>query len=187
MTKKNVKERILEVTGLLFYEQGYRATGINQIINDARVAKASFYHHFPSKEVLCAYYLHEKHLVSHARQKSYIQIGDNSIDRICSLFENIIENAEKSQFRGCAFLNIASEITERDSKIWKEIINHKLKLRNLILDCLCEYSDAENLADKIYIVYEGTNIAVRNFMNIESVTFAREIVRQLLKGRLDHG
>ncbi|UII26928.1 TetR/AcrR family transcriptional regulator [Fulvivirga maritima] len=37
------RERILEVTSELFHQQGYNSTGINQIIKEAKVAKASLY------------------------------------------------------------------------------------------------------------------------------------------------
>jgi AcrR family transcriptional regulator len=49
---KNVRERILDVATRLFYNQGTKHTGINQIIAESRVAKASFYQYFPSKEDL---------------------------------------------------------------------------------------------------------------------------------------
>ena len=39
---KNVKERILDIAIRLFYSQGIKHTGINQIISESRVAKASF-------------------------------------------------------------------------------------------------------------------------------------------------
>ena len=48
----NPKDRILKTVERLFCEQGYLSTGINQIIAEAQVAKASFYQHFPSKEAL---------------------------------------------------------------------------------------------------------------------------------------
>ena len=55
------KERILEKTFALFHKQGYNATGINQIIEEAQVAKASFYYHFKSKEDLCVAFLEQRH------------------------------------------------------------------------------------------------------------------------------
>src|SRR4029079_6105891 len=44
--------RILATACDLFYRNGYRATGINEIIRKSGVAKATFYAHFPSKESL---------------------------------------------------------------------------------------------------------------------------------------
>jgi AcrR family transcriptional regulator len=44
------KERIISTTFELFAKQGYNSTGINQIISEANVARASFYQYFKSKE-----------------------------------------------------------------------------------------------------------------------------------------
>jgi hypothetical protein len=46
----DVRGRILDAASELFYRDGIRATGVTAIIANAGVAKASFYHHFPSKE-----------------------------------------------------------------------------------------------------------------------------------------
>ncbi|MCB1192923.1 MAG: TetR/AcrR family transcriptional regulator [Leptospiraceae bacterium] len=50
--KLSPKKRIMEAATRLFYEQGFNATGINQIIKESGAAKASFYEYFSSKEEL---------------------------------------------------------------------------------------------------------------------------------------
>lgn len=57
------RSRIIDTSLHLFYEQGYQATRINQIISESRVAKATFYHHFSSKEHLCVAYLQARHII----------------------------------------------------------------------------------------------------------------------------
>jgi AcrR family transcriptional regulator len=55
--KTAAKERVVDTAARLFYDQGYTATGINQIIGEAGVAKASLYQVFRSKEALLLEYL----------------------------------------------------------------------------------------------------------------------------------
>ena len=50
--KLSVRDRIMRTASRLFYAQGILNTGINQIISESEVAKASFYQHFPSKNDL---------------------------------------------------------------------------------------------------------------------------------------
>ena len=61
MRKPNAKERILETASKLFHERGYSEVGINEIIEKAETAKASFYQHYSSKEVLCEAWLQSVH------------------------------------------------------------------------------------------------------------------------------
>jgi AcrR family transcriptional regulator len=57
---KTARDRILNTAADLFYRNGYRATGINEVIAKAEVAKATFYAHFPTKDDLCLAYLKDR-------------------------------------------------------------------------------------------------------------------------------
>ena len=112
-------ERIIEVASELFYKQGYRATGINEVIKKSGVAKATFYSHFPTKDDLCMVYLEsmsvkEQHFVDDA-----IANSKTTKDRFLSVIQSLEEWAQMTEFRGCAFLNIASEIPDPNSPLRK--------------------------------------------------------------------
>ena len=173
--------KILETANRLFYTQGYRATGINQIIKEANVAKASFYQHFPSKENLCEAYLTQRHLTSHKRQQDFINTENTPVEKICNLFENIRQNAINNNFNGCPFLNIAAETYEHESKIRQAVTQHKSKLIGLIRAELKEFNNPDALAEMVYLIYEGANIAVRNYRKIWPVDRAIQLTRKLLE------
>lgn len=167
----------------LFYEQGYRATGINQIIKEAGVAKASFYQYFPSKEELCREYLEQRSLTAHARQKSFITTGETSVDRVSNLFSNIRYNAQANNFNGCPFLNISAEINEHESVLRQAVKRHKSRLIELIKNELSDYPNQDTLAEMIYVIYEGANIAVKNYRDLWPVERAERLTRDLLTRR----
>jgi len=183
MNKIPVKERLIQTAEKLFYKQGYRATGINQIIKEAEVAKASFYQYFPSKEALCAEYLRERHISSHKRQKEYISKGKTVQEKICSLLENITDNAVRNNFNGCPFLNILSEINEHESEIRQIVTTHKSRLIELIRNELTDFENKDELAEMIFLVYEGANIAVKNYRDLWPVSRAAETISILLTER----
>lgn len=56
-----VIDKILDTTDRLFYEQGYSNTFINQIIEEADIAKASLYKHFETKTDLLISYVQRTH------------------------------------------------------------------------------------------------------------------------------
>jgi len=50
MSKKSTRENLIEVGLELVRSAGYSATGINQILEVAKIPKGSFYHHFKTKD-----------------------------------------------------------------------------------------------------------------------------------------
>jgi AcrR family transcriptional regulator len=56
----SVRERIMSTACRLFYDEGIQAVGIQRLIDEAGIAKASLYAHFPSKDDVVAAYLERK-------------------------------------------------------------------------------------------------------------------------------
>ena len=52
MKKSNTKSRIVEAAWALFYELGYEATTVEDIVRTSRTSRGSFYHYFESKDAL---------------------------------------------------------------------------------------------------------------------------------------
>lgn len=115
----SASERILEVATDLFYKQGYRATGINEVIKKSGVAKATFYSHFPTKDDLCKVYL--KGLIDKEMDfvESFIAAAKTPEGRFLAIIESLDPWLINTEFRGCAFINMASEIPDPNSPLRK--------------------------------------------------------------------
>ncbi|MBO0793742.1 MAG: helix-turn-helix transcriptional regulator, partial [Ktedonobacteraceae bacterium] len=50
------RQRLLEVARDLFYREGIRAVGVDTIVEQSGVGKATLYRHFPTKDDLIAAY-----------------------------------------------------------------------------------------------------------------------------------
>src|ERR1700733_4950999 len=50
MSKQTTRENLIEVGLGLLRSAGYRATGVNQVLEMAKLPKGSFYHHFTTKD-----------------------------------------------------------------------------------------------------------------------------------------
>lgn len=193
MTSQNLSgdssTKILKTASRLFYEQGYHVTGINQVIAEAGVAKASFYHHFSSKEELCIAYLHKRDRDWFSWLQQEVDQYEDDLERLLSLFTFLERWLTDSNFRGCAFLNIASEFPSPDSKIRLLVVNHKNALQDYIrqlverLNISTQKNNTAMLADLIYLLFEGAITNSQIYRSTESIQAAREAVKQLISSQ----
>ena len=103
----SARERILGTASVLFYTVGIRAVGIDRIIAEAGVAKATFYHHFPTKDALVCAYLTDVH------------------ERQAAAFDALGEFTCGPGFRGCAFVNATVEYPDPSSPVRRVVAEHR--------------------------------------------------------------
>ncbi|MGX1640814.1 TetR/AcrR family transcriptional regulator [Sphingobacterium sp. SGL-16] len=170
------RERIIDTASLLFHQQGYNSTGINQIISEANVAKASFYQHFKSKDDLCVAFLNARHGYWFSELITYVSKSKSTKKRILNAFDFIVYMNEKEGFRGCSFLNILSEISKEQGTILSVIQAHKNDLRKFFEKELGE----ELLSAHIYLLFESSIIESQLFKSNELVKKSKKIVNSLI-------
>lgn len=163
MAKQSVRERIIETASRLFYFNGYNQTGINQIIAEAGVAKASLYQHFRSKEDIAVEYLVRRHTMWMGKLNTCVEKCITPEDKIIGSFEYLIEWLTEVDFRGCGWQNIIVDLPENHNKIKDQAVYHKNELRNWIHSTLKlseNFSDtkAEEVGDEVLILIEGAII-----------------------------
>lgn len=126
-------ERIIEVASDLFFNQGYRATGINEVISKSGVAKATFYSHFKSKDELCCAYLKASSQDAVVMMEQSIANARTPLTKFLAPMRTMEAMMIETEFRGCAFMNIASEVPDCGSPLRKEGIElYKMIGRRLI-------------------------------------------------------
>ena len=101
------RRRLLETATRLFYAEGIHAVGIDRIIAEAGVAKATFYKHFPSKDALVVAYVEE---IDRLGREAVAALSARSPRAmIAVIMGRIGEAAVAGDYRGCPFLNAAAE------------------------------------------------------------------------------
>lgn len=128
------RERILRTAAALFYRHGYRATGINEIIEKAGVAKATFFAHFPTKENLALAYLDHLHAQEAQALLAFVNRRRAPYERFLAVVRWIEPWIRSNELRGCGFLNIVPEVPDRQSALRGKAKNHYHVLRGLLRD-----------------------------------------------------
>jgi len=191
ISQSEARQRIIDTALELFYRQGYLATGINQVIAESSVSKNTFYYYFPSKDDLCVAYLQERHKIWMGWLHDHLNTKPTPYKKLLGLFEFLNAWLRKCNFRGCAFLNIATEVPDVNHEIRKEVIQHKDELRKLFHRLLSDlkksntgYSgiDVALLSDFLYVLFEGTISSCQNYNDAKLVDKARKSFEMMLTG-----
>jgi len=107
------RRRLLDTAARLFYAEGIRAVGIDRIIAEAGVAKATFYNHFPSKDDLVLAYIEEQDRLGRVAVAALPKQPPREM--IAAIMGRISEALAAGGWRGCPFLNAAAEYPDPKS------------------------------------------------------------------------
>ena len=149
----------------------------------------TLYHHFDGKNSLVAAYLHERHARWMRRWDAHIAAATTPTDRLLALFDALAEWAEEGGAeRGCAFVDAAAELSDREHPAWREIPAHKEDLRGRLADLAqaAGRDDPQRVADQLLLVYEGALSALL-LGHIEQPIAQSRALAQALLGERDEG
>ncbi|QIE29836.1 Bacterial regulatory protein, tetR family (plasmid) [Caballeronia sp. SBC1] len=109
----SARERILATASELFYREGIRAIGVDTVVEQSGVSKTSLYRLFESKDALIAAFAAEQDRLFWARWDSIEEQHANDPRALLeALLSWIAKRIGHPDFRGCPFLNLATEFPD---------------------------------------------------------------------------
>lgn len=175
----DARSRIVETASRLFYTQGYNSTGINQVIKEADVAKASLYQYFPSKEDLLVEYLK---VTASNTYEALLTVSDKyktPREKVLGVFDFLYQSTRQCEYKGCNFLNIAAEIPEGHAAVKGLIKKQKNQIRGLFTAILKPVGK-EHLADELYLLFDAALVSSKVFADGWPVKTARKVAEKLV-------
>ena len=184
-TKPSARERLLAAADELFYEEGVHTVGIDRVIEQAGVAKASLYNTFGSKEALIRAYLEGRHAKMAARITRHISRYDTPRERLLAVFEAQGEFFAEPNFRGCAFASASAEAHVGD-QIEQAADAYRGWLRGLLTDLAEQAGVAEPaaLARRLHLIYDGGSLSARMDHDPATAAISRAVAETLLDAAL---
>ncbi|MEG6130524.1 TetR/AcrR family transcriptional regulator [Enterobacter kobei] len=184
-TKISVRDKILHTAHDLFYSTGFKATGVDTLIKEAKVTKVTFYRHFPSKSLLILAYLNYRHEIwmnwFEASLRRNLNAGQTSSEALsATLYEWFVS----PEFHGCAFINASAEAKSEDieSEIKAICRDHKSETRKIIM-LLTGITD-EQIVNQIMLLIDGAIIHAQMGMDTDAVISPLKAGIRLLTTRM---
>jgi AcrR family transcriptional regulator len=179
----SARRRLLDTATRLFYEGGIHAVGIDRIIAEAGVAKATFYNHFPSKDDLVVAYLEEIDRLGRAAVAALPKQPPRKM--ISAIMGRISEAVVAGGWRGCPFLNAAAEYPDPTSPVRKAIDARRSWYHDSLRDLLAADGDpAPSVTASLLVAVSDGLLESAYLDDPESVpALVREAVARLLDRR----
>jgi AcrR family transcriptional regulator len=182
-----VPERILRTASELFYREGVRAVGIQRVIDEAGIAKASLYAHYASKDDLVAACIEDR--VAAGRRQVEARLADPGLDaraRLLRFFDVQAEWIADPAFRGCPMLNATSEIADATHPAKAVTRRHRVWLHGLLTSLATDAGAREpaNLAGALLVLYDGAAASALVDGHPAASTHARRAAEQLLDAHM---
>lgn len=126
------RARLIDAATRLFYEEGIHAVGVDRVIEEAGVTRATLYKQFGGKEnLVLAYLAHEDEML----RAMFVEAGAVVTDPdalLEAVVQGIAADIRERHTRGCPFINAAAEYPDADGAVRRLIDEHREWFRSTL-------------------------------------------------------
>lgn len=130
------RDRLMSTAARLFYSEGIRAVGVDRVVEEAQVTRATFYRHFPSKEDLVSAYLQAEDQRIRELVEYGVKHAGSPEEAMGLLIDGIGQEICAPGFRGCPFINAAAEYPDKQSTVHQAVLTHRSWFHGAIAQAL---------------------------------------------------
>ena len=178
---------LIDNAATLFRRQGYAATGLNQILDGARVKAGSLYHHFPDgKQQLAAAVVESAGADIEQLLRRFLATGRPVADIVDRWIDLLVAGLAGDHRDGCPIEPIATESVNASPLVraasarafagWCAAVEERLRTDGW------SGSDAETVALSVISLIEGALILSRIAGDAAALNAAKPAARTLLRG-----
>lgn len=130
------RQRLLETAARIFYRDGIHAVGVDRVIAEAGVTRATFYRHFPGKEDLVLAYLELEDSRLRGFFEQVASTGLSGRDLVAAIIDGIADDVSLNHTRGCPFINASAEYPDAASPVRRLVSEHRGWFRSTLTSAL---------------------------------------------------
>ncbi|MGA0606197.1 TetR/AcrR family transcriptional regulator [Phenylobacterium sp. VNQ135] len=165
-TASRAADRIFDTARELFYREGTRAVGVDEIVSRAGATKPTLYRRFESKDQLIAAYLRDQgdHFWSYFDAAARAHPGDPRA-QVLAYLDALACRADIAGYRGCGLTNAAVEYPDPEHPGRQVAVEHKQELRERLRAMTREIGGRkpDELADALLLLIEGVFVSSQLF------------------------
>jgi AcrR family transcriptional regulator len=158
----SARERILATASELFYHEGIRAIGVDTVVERSGVSKTSLYRLFESKDALIS-------AVAAEQDRSFWawwdrieeQYADDPRALLDALLSGVANRVGRRAFRGCPFLNLATEFPDANhpGRVIARANKERMRARLATIIAKLGAVDPNRAAAQIALLIDGAYVS----------------------------
>lgn len=151
------KQRILETADRLFSDEGIHMVGIDRLISESGVTKATFYKHYGAKDKLIVEYVKHRHTSVKSDVDPIVAAASTPAEALKELFALVERDTQREGFRGCPFVNAATEYPDPRHPVRAIVSEHRDWYTSILATLLKElhYPLPGDAADDLMLIKDG--------------------------------
>jgi AcrR family transcriptional regulator len=160
--RETARERLVAVAGGLFYKDGYRGVGVDRLLAESGVAKATFYKHFKTKDDLIVAWIQRAQTFGESMEAD---MAATHAKPLVPILDAYIDIALRPACMGCTFQGTAAEFPDATHPAHAA----SLEVKRGVLQRFEAHARAEGVAEPketaemLYLLLEGVWATVRMF------------------------
>lgn len=170
------RRRLLDAADRVFYAEGIHSVGVDRVIEEAKVTRATFYRHFPSKEELVLAYLEARDQAVRAQAAQAAAQASRPQELLDLVVRGIGDELCGPGFRGCPFINAAAEYPDPDHPVHRAVVAHRTWFEETVAGLLAAAGHPEPKAAAHMFLMLRDGAMVAGYLG-DSETARRRLVR----------
>jgi AcrR family transcriptional regulator len=178
-------ERLLATATSLFDREGIRAVGIERLIAEAGVARASLYQAFGSKDALVVAYLEQADRADRERYAQAVRGLDGEPgERVATFFRLAQRSMRRRRYRGCLYINAATEFPEPDHPVHRVVADHRAWQHAEFVAAARQAGAAEpeRVGTRLQVLYDGALVGAKAARDLMPIAEAAAVAAEQLPG-----
>ena len=156
-TPSDARERLVATASDIFYREGIHGIGVDRILEDAHVTRATMYRHFTGKEALVVAYLDREDEAIRGYFEAAVDPSLTPAQLLELVVQGIAQDIAQRHTRGCPFINAAAEFPDPDSAVREVVTRHRTWFRSTLRDLAAAagYERPDAVADSLVLLRDA--------------------------------
>ncbi|MET8537530.1 TetR/AcrR family transcriptional regulator [Streptomyces sp. NPDC005065] len=155
------RERLLATASRIFYTEGIHSVGVDKVIAEAQVTRATFYRHFSGKEDLVRAYLEARDQTYRAMGAQAAQMQIEPGELLMLMVNGVADEVCSPGFRGCPFINAAAEFPDPEHPVRQVVSAHRAWFRDTLESLLAQagHPNPDQAVRTLVMLRDGAMVA----------------------------